>query len=205
MTEIEILNSKFENTAKKQLSNALDADAIHSAVIHQVVKTSLANKRQGTASTKSKSEVSGGGKKPFKQKGTGRARQGSSRSPLMVGGATLFGPKPRDYTQKVNKKMMLKAIHSVLADKHQSGKLLVVNKIESDGKTKGMHKLLESRGLTSSLIVTSDRDALALRAVSNLRRASGLPVEQFSVYEAIKYEHLIIEQDALDVLLARLS
>ena len=117
--------------------------------VHQVVKATLASRRQGNACTKNRAAVSGGGAKPFKQKGTGRARQGSSRSPLMVGGGTVFGPTPRDYTQKVNKKMMKKAIQSILADKLQAGKLTVVDSLESTGKTKEMFASLNERNLTS--------------------------------------------------------
>src|SRR5690606_9738607 len=105
------------------------------------------------------------------------ARQGSTRSPLMVGGAVVFGPQPRDYTQKVNKKMALKAVQSVLADKLQAGKLTVVEKIESDGKTKNMFATLNGKGLLPALIVTKEKDSPALRAVRNLQYGKGLSVE----------------------------
>src|SRR5690606_2381728 len=136
MADINVLNSKFEASGKISTNVSLTAEDINVPVVHQMVKATLAGRRQGNAKTKTRAFVSGGGKKPFKQKGTGRARQGSTRSPLMVGGAVVFGPQPRDYTQKVNKKMALKAVQSVLADKLQAGKLTVVEKIESDGKTK---------------------------------------------------------------------
>lgn len=204
MTDITVLNSKFENTGKLSSKVDFSPEQINVPVVHQVVKAILAGRRQGNACTKNKSLVSGGGKKPFKQKGTGRARQGSSRSPLMPGGGTVFGPQPRSFEQKVNKKMGLKAIHSVLADKFQAGKLLVVETIESNGKTKDMFNSLNSKKLLPALVVTEKKDSLALRSVRNLQQGKGLPVEGFSVYEAVKYENLIIEKKALESLLEKL-
>ncbi|HLE12082.1 MAG: 50S ribosomal protein L4 [Bdellovibrionales bacterium RIFOXYD12_FULL_39_22] len=205
MTEIVVLNSKFEAAGKINTDVSLSPEDINVPVVHQVVKATLASRRQGNASTKTKAEVSGGGKKPFKQKGTGRARQGSSRAPHMPGGGVAFGPKPRDFEQKVNKKMMLKSIQAILADKLQSGKLLVVDTIASDGKTKTMQTMLSGRNLLPALLVTTKADSLALRAVKNLQYGKGMAVEGFSVYEAVKYENLVIEKDALTTLLKRLE
>lgn len=204
MTDINVLNSKFQSSGKISTEVSLGADDINVPVVHQVVKATLAGRRQGTAATKTKAMVSGGGIKPFKQKGTGRARQGSSRSPLMVGGGVAHGPQPRCYEQKVNKKTALKAIQAVLADKLQAGKLTVVEKFESTGKTKEMFTLLNGKGLLPALVVTSEKDAPALRAVKNLQWGKGLSVEGFSVYEAVKFENLVIEKAALESLLKRL-
>lgn len=205
MSEISILNTKLESKTKENYSVDLSSEVIKVPAVHQVVKAILANRRQGTHSVKTRSTISGGGSKPFKQKGTGRARQGSSRSPVMTGGAVAFGPSPRDYSQKVNKKLMLTAIHSVIADKYNAGKLLVVEKFESTGKTKEMAKILTEKDLSSSLVVTLKKESMALRAVKNIKTASGMAVEGFSVYEALKYENLIIEKDAFDHLIARLG
>lgn len=204
MTELNVLNNKFENKAKLKLSLELTPDLVNVPVVHQIVKATLASRRQGTACTKTKAQVSGGGKKPFKQKGTGNARQGSTRSPLMPGGGTVFGPTPRNYEQKVNKKMNLLAIKSIIADKHLAGKLLVVESFESKGKTADLNKMLTAKGLTNSLIVTADDTSLVLRAAKNLRNTRGLGVDHFSVYEAVKRENLIIEKQALEKLLTRL-
>ncbi len=204
MAEITVLNEKFEASAKIDTNVSLTAEDINTPVVHQVVKATLANRRQGTASTKNRSAVRGGGRKPFKQKGTGRARQGTSRSPLMPGGGQAFGPSPRDYSQKVNKKVMLKAIQSVLADKLQAGKLTVVDTIESNGKTKDMYSMLNGKGLLPALVVTNSKDSLAIRAAKNLQYGRGLAVEGFSVYEAVKYENLVIERAALEALLNKL-
>lgn len=205
MTDITVLNSKFEKSGSLNTNVDLSADSIKVPAVHQVVKATLASRRQGTACTKNRAKVSGGGAKPFKQKGTGRARQGSSRSPVMVGGGTTFGPTPRDFTQRVNKKMMLKAIQSVVADKLQAGKLWVVDSIDSDGKTKTMAASLSGKGLLPGLVVTDSKDSPALRATRNIRNAKAMSVEGFSVYEAVKFENLIIEKAALEKLLGRLG
>ncbi len=204
MTEIALLNTKFEKTGSVKANIDFSAEKINGTVVHQVVKATLAGRRQGTAMTKTKAMVSGGGKKPFKQKGTGNARQGSTRSPLMPGGGTVFGPVPRDYTQKVNKKMMLNAIASVLADKFQAGKLHIVEKIEATGKTKDMFKALDSRKLLPALVITTEMNEKVLQSVSNLEKAKYAPVDGFSVYEAIKFENLIIEKGAFEKLISRL-
>ena len=204
MTELAVLNGKFEKSGSLKANIDFSVEAINGTVVHQVVKATLAGRRQGTAMTKTKSMVSGGGKKPFKQKGTGNARQGSTRSPLMPGGGTVFGPTPRDYTQKVNKKVMLIAIASVLADKFQAGKLHIVEKFETTGKTKDMFKALDSRKLLPALVITADVNEVVGRSVRNLERAKYAPVDGFSVYEAIKFENLIIEKGAFEKLISRL-
>lgn len=204
MAEITVLNSKFEKAGNLNTDVNLDSETISMSSVHQIVKATLAGRRQGNACTKNRSQVRGGGAKPFKQKGTGRARQGSTRSPLMVGGGTAFGPTTRDFEQKVNKKMMLRAVQSIIADKFQAGKLTVVESIDSNGKTKEMFKTLTERNLLPGLIVTEKNDSKALLATKNIRNAKSMAVEGFSVYEAVKFENLVIEKAALEKLLSRL-
>lgn len=204
MTELNVLNSKFENKEKLKVDLDFKPEAINVPVVHQVVKATLAGRRQGTAATKNKALVSGGGKKPFKQKGTGNARQGSSRSPLMPGGGTVFGPTPRSYEQKINKKVMLSALKSVIVDKQLAGKLIIVDTLVSNGKTKDMAALLESKNLLNALVVTLDPASLAIRATKNIRTAKALSVDSMSVYEAVKYENLIIEKQAFEKLAKKL-
>ena len=204
MTELNVLNNKFENKEKIKVELEFKPEFINVPVVHQVVKATLAGRRQGTAKTKIKSEVSGGGKKPFKQKGTGNARQGSTRSPLMPGGGTVFGPQPRSYEQKVNKKVVLNALKSVLVDKQLAGKLLIVDSLASTGKTKEIFNLLDSKNLLNSLIVTADSQSLVIRAAKNLKTAKALGVDNISVYEAVKYENLIIEKQAFEKLAKKL-
>ncbi len=204
MTDITVLNSKFEDAGKLSTNVELTAESIKEATVHQVVKATLAGRRQGTHSTKTRAFVSGGGAKPFKQKGTGRARQGTNRSGLMVGGARVFGPLPRSYDQKVNKKVTKVALQSIIADKLQAGKLTVVEKFDSNGKTKEMFKTLTDKGLLPALVVTQDKNDPALKAARNLEKAAALSVDHFSVYAAVKYENLVIEKQALETLLNRL-
>jgi len=204
MTDIVVLNSKFEAAGKIKSSVDLSPDTINIPVVHQVVKALLAGKRQGTACTKTRSEVSGSSRKPYKQKGTGRARQGDVKSPLLVGGGSTFGPHPRSYDQKINKKVMLGAIRSVLADKLQAGKLTVVDTISSNGKTKDMYALLSGKALLPALVVVESSDSKALLATRNLKVGAGIPVKAFSVYEALKYENLVIEKKAFEVLVGKL-
>lgn len=205
MTDLNILNEKFEAVEKLTTQVDLTPEVINVPVVHQVVKATLAGRRQGNAATKNRAAVRGGGAKPFKQKGTGRARQGSTRSPLMVGGGTAFGPSPRSYEQKLNKKIVLNAVQSILADKFQAGKLTIVESLPTDGKTKVMHSLLREKGLLPALIVTESSDSLALRAARNLQYGKALPVKGFSVYEAVKFENLVIEKAALEQLLNRVE
>lgn len=204
MNEIKILNNKFEQKNSIKTDVDLSPESINVTVVHQIVKATLASRRQGNACTKTKALVSGGGKKPFKQKGTGRARQGSTRSPLMPGGGTVFGPVPRNYEQKVNKKMTNIAVNSVLADKYQAGKLTVLDKIESKGKTKEIFSLLSSKNLLPALIVTGEMNPLLSNSVRNIPNSKYIFVDGFSVYEAVKYENLILDKSALEKLLARL-
>jgi large subunit ribosomal protein L4 len=204
MTELNVLNSKFENKEKINVDFDFTPDSINVPVVHQVVKATLASRRQGNAHTKSKAEVRGGGKKPFKQKGTGNARQGSTRSPLMPGGGTVFGPKHRSFEQKVNKKVVLNALKSVLVDKQLAGKLVIVDSLASTGKTKDIFNLLASKNLSNALIVTLDSASLVIRATKNLRTAKALGVDNMSVYEAVKYENLIIEKLAFEKLAKKL-
>ncbi len=199
--KIQLLDSKFKKTGEIKLPAILDSKKISKAAIHQVVKSILANSRQGNASTKTRANVRGGGAKPFKQKGTGRARQGSIRSPLLVGGGVAFGPQPRSFKQKVNKKMNKKAIQSIVSDKFHNNKLIVVDKLESTGKTKDMFKLLSSKKLLPALVVTNDNNENVLRSVRNIKFADALKVSEFSVYDTVKYENLIIEKLALESIL----
>lgn len=204
MTDITVLNAKFETSGSLKTEVSLTPEDIKTPVVHQVVKATLANRRQGNACTKGRSDVRGGGAKPYKQKGTGRARQGSTRASQHVGGGTWGGPKTKDWSQKVNKQMMNKAVQSIIADKLQAGKLTVVESLESTGKTKDMFALLNGKGLLPALVVTNDKASPALRAVRNLRQGKGMAAEGFSVYEAVKFENLVIEKEALETLLKRM-
>jgi large subunit ribosomal protein L4 len=205
MSKVSIYDSSFNQKGEEEIGFEFNTDRISVPTVHQVVKALLANRRQGNASTKGRSEVSGGGAKPFKQKGTGRARQGSSRSPVLVGGGTVFGPKPRSFAQKINKKMMNRAIESVLIDKYNENCLFVVDKFDDGIKTKELHKKLAEKDLSSSLVVSDNRDSSILKAARNLQFGRSLPLEGFSVYEAVKYKNLVIDKASFLKLIERVG
>ena len=174
-------------------------------LLHQTVVMQLNNRRAGTAATKSKGFVRGGGKKPWRQKGTGRARAGSIRSPLWVGGGTIFGPQPRDYSFRMPRKARKEALLSALSLKNRDGKIIVVDKLElEDAKTKLMVKALAELKVTSALIVISQPDATIERSSRNIPAVKVLRVEGLNVYDLLRYEHLILTERELKLLEERL-
>lgn len=203
MATFEYLNkNKIE---KKDFGLELKNEDISIPAVHQVVKALLASRRQGNACTKNKAFVSGGGKKPFKQKGTGRARQGSTRSPLMPGGGTAHGPVTRSFEQKINKKLYLKALKSVLADKYLSNALVITNKFDFSGKTKEVDTFLKSNKYKSVLMVCSTAENLIVRACKNLSNAKAVPVNGLSVYDMVKFQQLVIDEESLNALMKRIG
>jgi large subunit ribosomal protein L4 len=174
-------------------------------LLHQIVVMQLNNRRAGTAATKSKGLVRGGGKKPWRQKGTGRARAGSTRSPLWVGGGTIFGPQPRDYSFRMPRKARKEALLSALSLKKRDGKIIVIDKLElEEAKTKLMAKALAELRVTSALIVISQPDTTIERSSRNIPTVKVLRVEGLNVYDLVRYEHLILTESALKLLEERL-
>jgi large subunit ribosomal protein L4 len=175
-------------------------------LLHQTVVMQLANRRAGTAATKSKGFVRGGGKKPWRQKGTGRARAGSIRSPIWVGGGTVFGPQPRDYSYRLPRKARREALLSALSLKNRDGKILVIEKLELEAaKTKLMVKALAELKVESALIVIAQADDKIERAARNLPKVKVLRVEGLNVYDLVRYEHLILTEESLKLLEERLA
>src|SRR5918992_923476 len=175
-------------------------------LLHQAVVMQLRNRRAGTAATKSKGFVRGGGKKPWRQKGTGRARAGSIRSPIWVGGGTIFGPQPRDYSFRMPRKARREALLSALSLKNQDGKLIVLDKLElEEAKTKLMARALADLNVESAVIVVSQPDEKIERAAGNLAKIKVLRVEGLNVYDLLRYEHLILMEGALKLLEERLT
>ncbi len=170
---------------------------VHAAVVNQ-----LANKRAGTAATKNKALVSGGGKKPFKQKGTGRARAGSSRSPLWRHGGTVFGPQPRDYSYALPKKMKRAALIDAIASKIAENKLILIDDLTlAEPKTKLMSSLLETLGVQDKALVLlkSDNKNLTL-AARNIPTVKVLRMDNINVFDVLKYQYLLTTQDALNAM-----
>ena len=182
-----------------ELSEAVFGQEYNEALIHQVVVAQLANKRQGTKSTLTRTEVSGGGKKPWRQKGTGRARQGSIRSPQWTGGGVVFAPKPRDFSQKINKKMKVAATVSALSAKVSSQDLVVVDKIElAEAKTKLIVNMLKALDVNSKvLLVMAKDDEAVLRACNNLENVTVINAELVNVYDLAANKKLIATVDAI--------
>jgi large subunit ribosomal protein L4 len=175
-------------------------------LLHQTVVMQLANRRAGTAATKSKGFVSGGGKKPWRQKGTGRARAGSIRSPIWVGGGTAFGPQPRDYSYRMPRTARKAALLSALSLKKREGKVIIVDKLEPEQpKTKIIAQALAGLNVQSALIVIPEADARVERAARNLPKVKVLRVAGLNVYDLLRYEHLILTEAALKSLEERLA
>jgi len=175
-------------------------------LLHQTVVMQLNNRRTGTAATKSKGFVRGGGKKPWRQKGTGRARAGSIRSPLWVGGGTIFGPQPKDYSFRMPRKARREALLSALSLKHGDGKIIVLDKLElEEAKTKLMIKVLTELKVASALLVIAQPDEKIERSSRNIPALKVLRVEGLNVYDLLRYEHLILTEGALKLLEERLA
>jgi large subunit ribosomal protein L4 len=189
-----------------QLSEAIFGAKTRAHLLHQTIVMQLANRRAGSASTKSKGLVRGGGKKPWRQKGTGRARAGSSRSPIWVGGGTTFGPQPRDYSYRLPRTARREALLSALSVKNRDGKIIVVDKFElEEAKTKIMVKALAELKVESAVIVIAQSNEKIERAARNLSKIKVLRVEGLNVYDLLRYDHLIMTQEALQRLEERLA
>ena len=181
------------------LSENVFGQPVNESVLHDVVVAHLANCRQGTQSALTRAEVSGGGKKPWRQKGTGRARQGSTRSPQWRHGGVVFAPKPRDYTIRLNKKVKRLAMKSALSGKVNENELLVFDALNLEAaKTKEMVKVLKAVNVEKALIVLADKDETVERAASNIPGVKTTLVGTLSVYEILKYEKLILTKESAE-------
>lgn len=175
-------------------------------LLQQAVQMQRSSRRAGTASTKTRGLVRGGGKKPWRQKGTGRARAGSIRSPLWVGGGTIFGPLPKDYSYRLPKRARREALLSALSLKKRDGKIIVVEKLEiEEPKTKLMRKLIEGLQVKSALLVIHQPDEKIERSTRNLPLVKVLRLEGLNVYDLLRYEHLILTEASLRALEERLA
>ena len=181
-----------------ELSENVFGQPVNEPVLHQVVVAHLANCRQGTQSAKTRSEVSGGGKKPYRQKGTGRARQGSTRAPQWTHGGVVFAPKPRDYSQKVNAKVRRVALKSALSSKVADSELIVFDALNIEApKTKEMVKALKAVNVEKALIVLPEKDETVERAAANIPGVKTTLVGTLNTYEVLKYKKLILTKDSV--------
>jgi len=192
--QVPVHNIEAEVVDHIELNEAVFGMPPNQAVVHQALVRQLANARLGTASTKTRAQVAGGGRKPFRQKGTGRARRGSSRSPLMKGGGAAFGPHPRSYRQAMPKKMRRLAIRCVLSSKVAEGEMIVVDELTlSEPRTKEMARILANLGVDSSaLIVTAEPDPNVYKSARNLERTKTLPANLLNVVDLLSHRILMI-------------
>ena len=197
--EIPVINQRGETVGQVEIADSVFDVPMNHSLVHQAVVTYQANKRQGTHDTKTRGEVSGGGRKPWIQKHTGRARQGSIRSPQWRHGGIVFGPHPRDYRQDLPKKMKRLALKCALSEKIRRGGLICIDSLDSlDGKTRSMVSLLESLGLAgSTLVVTETSNTNVVRSGHNLRQVWTLPVNQLNAHEVLRRGTVLITQEAL--------
>ena len=205
--KLPVVSANRSPAGELAVPSALVAGPVREPLLHALVQSQLAARRAGTASTKTRAFVSGGGKKPWRQKGTGRARSGSSRSPIWVGGAVIFGPQPRDYGYRLPKSARRAALCAALAARHADGRLLVVDALTlSEPKTKRMHELLTGLGLGDGdvLVVLAAEDATVQRAARNLARVQVLVEGGLNVYDVLRYSHLVVTRSALERLATRL-
>ncbi|MBQ7057925.1 MAG: 50S ribosomal protein L4 [Firmicutes bacterium] len=198
MAKIAVYTMDGTENGQIELTDKVFGVEVNVPVMHEAVVAYLANRRQGTQSALTRAEVSGGGKKPYRQKGTGRARQGSIRSPQWVGGGVVFAPKPRDYSKKMNKKARRLAIRSALTTRVQENKLLVLENLDlPEIKTKQMQKVLDQFDLSKALVVLMSSDTNAILSARNIEGVKTLPAEQVNVYDILKYENLVATKDAI--------
>jgi large subunit ribosomal protein L4 len=198
MPKVSVYKTDGTESGNMELNNEVFGIEVNEAVMHQVVVAQLANKRQGTQSALTRAEVSGGGIKPWRQKGTGRARAGSSRSPVWTKGGMTFAVKPRDYSQKVNKKVRKLAIQSALSMKVADKDIIVLEDLSLEApKTKLMAGILKNFDIKKALVVTAGKDEAVVRASGNIQGVKTLTADSVNVYDLLVHDKLVITKDAV--------
>ena len=202
MSTIKVVNMSGRKVGDVELNDAIFGVEPNMHVVHEVVKNHLANCRQGTQSALTRAEVSGGGRKPWRQKGTGRARQGSTRAPQWTHGGVVFAPKPRSYSYVLNKKVKRLALKSVLSAKAADGEIIVVNKIEMDEiKTKTFRQFLEAvKADGKAVVITPEVNPNVVKSARNLPGVVTTPAKLINVYDLLNAKYLVIDKDALAVI-----
>ena len=199
MANVKVFNMSGSEVGSIELNDSIFAVEVNTHVMHQAVVQYLANKRQGTQSALTRAEVRGGGRKPWRQKGTGRARQGSTRSPQWTGGGVVFAPKPKDYSFQLNKKGKRLAVKSALTTKVNDGKFVVVDEINlPEMKTKEMVKVLNNLNVNKSLVVLEDANEKAVVAARNIPTVKTASVSTINVYDILKYDSVVVTKAAVE-------
>jgi large subunit ribosomal protein L4 len=204
--KVPLFSAARERVGEFEVSGAIFGREGDESLVHEAVRMQLARRRRGTASTKTRAFVSGGGRKPWRQKGTGRARAGSTRSPLWRHGGTIFGPHPRDYSYKMTKKAWRQALCLALSDRAREGKVAVVESLElTEPKTKAADAFLKGLGLTHALILLGEEDGKFLRAARNLAAHKVLPAAGLNVYDVLNYDEILMTAKVAREIEQRLS
>ena len=198
MANVSVYNMEGKEVGTIELSDAVFGAPVNEHLVHMAVVQHLANKRQGTQKAKTRSEVSGGGKKPWRQKGTGHARQGSIRAPQWKGGGVVFAPVPRNYSFKLNKKEKRAALKSVLTSRVQDGKLIVVDDLKFDEiKTKKFKAVMDNLKVSKALVVLADNDEKVVLSARNIPAVKTAQVNTINVYDILKGDTLVLTKDAV--------
>lgn len=198
MATVSVYNMAGEEVGSLDLSDAIFGVEPNEHLLHKAVVAQLANNRQGTQKAKTRSEVSGGGRKPWRQKGTGHARQGSTRSPQWTGGGVVFAPTPRDYSQKVNKKEKRAALKSALSAKVADSKFIVLDELKLDAiKTKDFVNVLNNINAPKALVVLNENDETIVRSAANVKDVKTALTNTINVYDILKYDALVVTKDAV--------
>ena len=198
MANVSVFNLEGNEVGTLELNDAVFGVEVNEHLVHMAVVAQLANKRQGTQKAKTRSEVSGGGKKPWRQKGTGHARQGSTRAPQWTGGGMVFAPVPRDYSFKMNKKEKRAALKSALTSRVQANKLIVLDQLTMDApKTKAMQNVLNSLNVNKALVVTKENNANVVLSARNIPSVKTALVNTINVYDVMKYNTVVLTKDAV--------
>ena len=202
--QIDVINIEGQKVGQMDIADAVFATKVKEALLWEAVKAQQAAKRAGTHATKTRMHVRGGGKKPYRQKGTGNARQGSTRSPYFVGGGVVFGPHPRSYEYALPKKIKKAALASALSLRAQEKKLVVIDKLTFDApKAKRMASILKTLGLASALVIDAKGNTNMAKSIRNLKKHACLPPEGLNVYDILNHGVLVIAQDVVKAVEAR--
>lgn len=198
MANVAVYNMEGKEVGKMDLNDAVFGVEVNEHLVHMAVVQNLANKRQGTQKAKTRAEVSGGGRKPWRQKGTGHARQGSTRSPQWKGGGVVFAPTPRDYSFKLNKKEKRAALKSVLTSRVQDNKLIVLDELKLDAiKTKEFKKVMDNLKVDKAMVVIGEQDENVILSARNLPKVNTAVAENINVYDVLKGDTLVLTKDAV--------
>ncbi|MCI5821955.1 MAG: 50S ribosomal protein L4 [Pararoseburia sp.] len=201
MAKVSVYNMEGKEVETMELNDAVFGVEVNEHLVHMAVVQQLANNRQGTQKAKTRSEVRGGGRKPWRQKGTGHARQGSTRSPQWTGGGVVFAPTPRDYSFKLNKKEKRAALKSALSSRVAENKLVVVDELKFDGiKTKDFAKVMSNLNVEKALVVINDNDQNVVMSAKNIPTVKTASTNTINVYDILKYNTVVVTKDAVNTI-----